>query len=150
MNTEFSVPPLRDLPPERFALRAQHLRSAIAGERRFRGLPFPSAPRVRLVPALVIVAALAALALVPIGGASLGGRVVDGISGVWRSGLPLEGQQGRPYQPGDKVWTTEPPHDGMGDRVAITIPCPNGTDDAARKLAELDQEGSTVNEVDCR
>jgi hypothetical protein len=153
MNTDFSIPPLRDLPPGRLALRTQHLRSAISDERRLRGLPFRIAPRVRLMPALVIVAALAALALVPIGGASLASRAIDGMSGVWRSGLPLEAQQGQPYQPGDKVWTTEPPHDGIGDRVAITIPCPNGTDDAARKLFELDHTfgagRSPVSDVNC-
>jgi hypothetical protein len=148
MNTESFIPPVRDLPPGRLALRTQHLRSAIADNRRFHGLPFPSTPRVRLVPALVALAVLTALALVPIGGASLATRAIDGVGGVWRSGLPLKAQQPRPYQPGDKVWTTEPPRDGS-DRVAITIPCPNGTDDAARKLFELDREGSPINEVNC-
>lgn len=149
MNTESSIPPLRDLPPGRLALRTQHLRSTIADQRRFRALRFPSAPRVRLVPAFVIVAALAALALVPIGGASLGSRAIDSVSGVWRDGLPLEAQQGQPYQPGDKVWTTTPPQ----NRVAITIPCPNGTIDAAKKLFELDSTfgagRSPINEVNC-
>jgi hypothetical protein len=55
--------------------------------------------------ALAASALLAALALVPVGGASLGSRAIDGISGMWRSGqLP---PAPRPYQPGDQVWTTQ-------------------------------------------
>jgi hypothetical protein len=147
MNTELFIPPLRDLPPERLALRARHLRAAIADEPRSRGLRLPGPARLRLVPALVILAVLAALALVPIGGASLGSRAIDGITGTSGSGSRPDVQLPpiRPYQPGDKVWTTTPPV----NPVAITIPCPNGTIDAARKLSELDWARSPVNEVDC-
>lgn len=149
MNTELFIPPLRDLPPERLALRAQHLRAAIADEQQSRGLRLPGPARVRLVPALVILAVLAALALVPIGGASLGSRAIDRIIGTSgsdpRPDVQLQSLPIRPYQPGDKVWTTTPPV----NPVAITIPCPNGTIDAARKLSKLEAAGSPVNTVNC-
>jgi hypothetical protein len=186
MNSNYAIPPLRDLPPGRLGLRAQNLRATIAEEPRSRfALTRLGIGVRRLAPVvLVALAVLAALALVPIG-ASLASRALDGVSGLWRSGqLP---PAPRPYQPGDqvwtqeevpqpssgrvfhrpaaytppllphlqapppyhpgyKVWTTEPPQ----NRVAITISCPNGIDDAARKLAELERQGSSVNEVDCR
>jgi hypothetical protein len=136
VNAELSIPPLRDLPPGRLALRAQHLHSALVEQQ--------GRPRLRPRTVALVVLALAALVLVPIGGASLGSRALEGIGGVWRSGqLP---PAPRPYQPGDKVWTTEPPQ----HRVAITIDCPNGIADAANRLAELDREGSPINEVNCR
>ncbi len=74
---ESSLPPLRDLPPSRLDQRAEHLRFEIAhrpGARRSRvGRPV-------LVTAVVV---LVALAVVPIGGASLGQRAVDGVTSLW-------------------------------------------------------------------
>jgi hypothetical protein len=148
MNTDLSIPSLRELPAGRLALRTQHLRAAIAEERRPRGLRLPSPARIGLVPALVILAVLAALALVPIGGASLGSRAIDGIRGAstdQRPDVQLQSFPVRPYQPGDKVWTTTPPV----NPVVLTISCPDGTIDAAQKLSELEAAGSPVNTVNC-
>jgi hypothetical protein len=49
-----------------------------------------------------------------------------------------------PYQPGDKIWTTTPPITA----VTTTIDC-NTIKDAANLLAELEKQGSPINDVEC-
>jgi hypothetical protein len=73
---ESSLPPLRDLPPGRLDQRAAHLRSEIAGKHQAR-------LRVARPVLVAVIAAFVALALVPIGGASLGQRAVDGVTSLW-------------------------------------------------------------------
>jgi hypothetical protein len=142
-------------------------------------------PRLNIArPVLVaMMAALVALALVPIGGASLGSRAISGISGLWTPGAPPPAPA--PYKPGDKVWTTTPPANNNsqqfsppagytapqppaappaykpGDKVWTTTPPPttpqttttiacSTPSDAAKALAELEQEGSPITSVQCR
>ena len=110
MTIDYSIPPLRDLPPGRLAQRAQHLRAEITQEKRPRFVsPQLVIPRIQITrrPVLLaLLAALAALALVPVGGASLATRAIDGISGIWSSGSPPPAPS--PYQQGGKVSTTTP------------------------------------------
>lgn len=79
-----------------------------AGRRRHAPLrmTMPRPHAARLVP-VSMVAALATLALVPIGGANFGSRAISGISSLWTPGSPPPAPV--PYQPGDEVWTTTPP-----------------------------------------
>lgn len=90
MSDQISFPPLHDPPPGDLAARKHHLLSEIASEPE-RTLLSPRAftfPRLRwrLRPIWVApVVLVAALTLVPIGGASLGTRAVDGISSLWDS-----------------------------------------------------------------
>jgi hypothetical protein len=110
MTNDYSIPPLRDLPPGRLAQRAEHLHAEITSRRQTRlVLPRVAMPRLQLAPPFVValIAAIAALALVPIGGASLATRAINGISGIWTSGSPPPAPA--PYQQGDKVLTTTPP-----------------------------------------
>jgi len=83
---ESSLPPLRDLPLGRLDQRAEHLHSEITGRAESR-LPLRRFARPRLRVArpvlLAVVAAFVALALVPIGGASLAQRAVDGVIILW-------------------------------------------------------------------
>lgn len=115
MSNDFSIHPLRDLPPGRLTQRAEHLRAEITRERRA-SVTFPrlTMPRLRIArPILVaLISAVAALALVPIGGASLAGRAIDSISGLWTSGSPPPAPA--PYTQGDKVWQTTPPVSDSG------------------------------------
>jgi len=76
--TEIPLPPLHDLPRAQVELRKRHLLSEITSPQR----PSTIGLRPLLVAAVVVVAALA---LVPIGGASLGSRAVDGIGSLWAS-----------------------------------------------------------------
>lgn len=114
MTNDYSIP-LRDLPPGRLGQRAQHLHAEItrAQQPRF-VMPRAAMPRLRLArPVLfVLLAAVAALLLVPIGGASLATRAIDGISGIWSPGSPPPAPA--PYQQGDKVWTSTPPVSSSG------------------------------------
>lgn len=110
MTNDYSIPPLRDLPPGRLEARAQHLHGEITHERQpYFTMARPAVPRVQLAkPAFVaLVAAIAALALVPIGGASLATRAINGINSLWTPGSPPPAPA--PYQQGDKVWPTTPP-----------------------------------------
>jgi hypothetical protein len=75
---ESSLPPLRDLPPGRLEQRAAHLRSEIADKHQAR-------LRVARPVLVALIAAVAALAIVPIGGASLGQRAVDGVTSLWET-----------------------------------------------------------------
>lgn len=110
MSNDYSLPPLRDLPPSRLGQRAEHLHAEITREQQprfmMRRLPTPRMHIARSV-LVAMIAALAMLALVPIGGASLGARAIAGIASLWTSGSPPPAPA--PYQPGDKVWTTTPP-----------------------------------------
>jgi hypothetical protein len=86
MNIELPAPTWRALSPARRTLRLQHLRSEIAaqgrlGRRRARRL----APRARAALVLAAVVIVGALAVVPIGGASVASRAIDGISALWSS-----------------------------------------------------------------
>jgi hypothetical protein len=84
MDGDTPLPPLRDLPPERLLQREKHLHAEISRDMRQRRSPLAESHLVR--PAIaVLVVALVALAAVPIGGASLGTRAVDGISGLWET-----------------------------------------------------------------
>ncbi|GEM_PF-5787581 len=110
MTNDYSIPPLRDLPPGRLAQRAQHLHAEISRETPSRfTIPRFAMPRLRLARPVVValVAAIVMLALVPIGGASLATRAINGITGIWTPGSPPPAPA--PYQQGDKVWTTPPP-----------------------------------------
>lgn len=94
MTDQIAFPPLHHLSPDELEMRKQHLLTEIAREAseakggvsmasfRGRGWPRLSIARPVLVAPLVLVAALA---LVPIGGASLGGRAVNGITSLWDS-----------------------------------------------------------------
>lgn len=94
MTDQIAFPPLHDLSPGELEMRKQHLLSEIAREAsegkravpmpRFRGRRLPQfwVARPILIAPIVL---LAALAFVPIGGASLGTRAVDGISSLWDS-----------------------------------------------------------------
>ena len=91
--TESSLPPLRDLPPGRLEQRAEHLHAEIIdiSEPRLPARRF-ALPRL-CVARPVLVAAIAlflALALVPIGGASLGQRAVDGVTSLWAPANGIE------------------------------------------------------------
>jgi hypothetical protein len=110
MTNDYSMPPLRDLPPGRLAQRAQHLYAEITHESRARVVfPHFTTPRLHLARPVVValITAIATLTLVPIGGASLATRAINGISGIWAPGSPPPAPV--PYQQGDKVWTTTPP-----------------------------------------
>ena len=48
------------------------------------------------------------------------------------------------YQPGDQVWTTKPPT----VLTATTVYC-DTIDSAANVLAQLEKEGSSINDVEC-
>lgn len=94
MTDHIAFPPLHNLSPGELEMRKQHLLSEIARESsqtiRVSPMPrFPGRRRPRLSDArpvfLVPVVLLAALALVPVGGASLGTRAVNGISSLWAS-----------------------------------------------------------------
>jgi hypothetical protein len=76
---ESSLPPLRDLPPGRLDQRAEHLHFEIT-DRAESGL---SRLRVARPVPVAVIAVFLALALVPIGGASLGQRAVDGVTRLW-------------------------------------------------------------------
>jgi len=153
--------------------------------RTWQGPPAPrersqTGTRVSRPVVVALIAALAALALVPIGGASLGARALSGISSLWTQGhLP---PAPAPYQPGDKVWTTTPPSAGSsqssppagytapqppaappaykpGGKVWTTTPPTAQTTttitctkptDAAKALAELEKAGSLITSVECR
>jgi hypothetical protein len=179
MTNDYSIPPLRDLPLGRLAQRAEHLHAEITREQQHRiATPRLTMPRVHIArPVLVaMIAALTALALVPIGGASLGARAIGSISSLWTPGSPPPAPA--PYQHGDKVWTTAPPSGSskfsppagwttpqppayqQGDKVWTTTPpttpqttttiiC-NTPSDAAKALAELEKEGSPITSVACR
>jgi hypothetical protein len=115
MTNDYSIPPLRDLPPGRLAQRAQHLHAEITrGQQTRFVMPSLVMPRLQVGrPGLVaVLAAVAALLLVPIGGASLANRAIDGISGIWSPGSPPPAPA--PYQQGEKVWTTTPPVSSTG------------------------------------
>jgi hypothetical protein len=60
MNTDYSIPPLRDLPPGRLAQRVQHLRAEIVEQRRPRAVLQRPALRVGVALALVFGAILLA------------------------------------------------------------------------------------------
>lgn len=113
MTNDYSIPPLRDLPPGRLAQRAQHLHAEITREPQ-PGFAIPrfTMPRLHMARPVVValIAAIATLALVPIGGASLATRAINGITGIWTPGSPPPAPA--PYQQGDKVWTTTPPTSG--------------------------------------
>jgi hypothetical protein len=87
MTDQISFPPLLDLPPVELATRREHLLSEIAREPHRARLSLPALifPRPRLLrPAVaVLVAAIGVLAAVPVGGASLGSRAINGISSLW-------------------------------------------------------------------
>jgi len=179
MTNDYSIPPLRDLPPGRLTQRAQHFHAEITRGQQSRFVM----PRLQLArPVLVaLLAAVAALLLVPIGGASLATRAIDGISGIWSPGSPPPAPA--PYQQGDKVWTTTPPVSSSGqfappagwaapqppaappayqpgDKVwssqpptepqtTATITCAS-PNDAGKLLAKLESEGSPITSVECR
>ena len=109
MTNDYSIPPLRDLPPGRLAQRSEHLRAEITRQpqRRF-VIPRFAMPRPERTRPLVaaLIAVIAALALVPIGGASLATRAINGMSGIWTPGSPPPAPA--PYQQGDTLWTTTP------------------------------------------
>jgi hypothetical protein len=92
MTEQISFPPLHDLSPDEFARRKQHLLSEISRQPERRSLSFGQLPPLRRqrrwLPVLaVLVMAVGALAVVPIGGASLGSRAINGISSLW--GTPM-------------------------------------------------------------
>ena len=87
-NSNYSLPPLRELPPSRLEQRAEHLYMEITDAHRPRRHMRPFAMLSFRVVRPVLVAAtvvLVALALVPIGGASLAQRAMDGVTGLWET-----------------------------------------------------------------
>jgi hypothetical protein len=93
MTQDIAFTPLRDLPLDRLEARKAQLLYEIARESGRSQLRLPSCflfrrwrptSRVRLILAAALVG-VAALAFVPIGGASLGARAVNGISSLWAS-----------------------------------------------------------------
>ncbi|MGH2913253.1 MAG: hypothetical protein ACRDJ3_12345 [Solirubrobacteraceae bacterium] len=96
MTDQIAFPPLHGLSPGELEMRKEHLLSEIGRESERTPLLLTSfltplrRSRVALGLRPILVAPivlLAALALVPIGGASLGARAVDGISSLW--GTPV-------------------------------------------------------------
>jgi hypothetical protein len=94
MTDKISFPPLHDPPPGELAMRRQHLLSEVTREPEKTGLSLPTlafrrsrlaSVRPILVAAVVVVAALA---LVPIGGASLGSRAVNSVVSLWDTSPP--------------------------------------------------------------
>ena len=86
MNIELPTPTWHELSPARRTLRLEHLRSEIAAQGSLR--PTKSrrlAPRGRTTVVLAPIVIVVALAVVPVGGASLASRAIDGISGLWSS-----------------------------------------------------------------
>lgn len=88
MNDDFSLPPLRDLPPRRLAQRAQHLNAEITDERSPRFLPeaFDRLLRTRR-PALALIGAAATVALAVPALAFSG--VLDSLFGLSNGGTPV-------------------------------------------------------------
>jgi hypothetical protein len=90
MTDKISFPPLHDLPPGELQRRKEHLLSEIRRPRKPVWVslqPFIALQGRRSLlavrPLLVGLVVVTALALVPIGGASLGTRAVDGIAGAF-------------------------------------------------------------------
>jgi hypothetical protein len=91
VNDDFPIPAWNSLSPARLERRLEHIRSEIASEAHSQ--PTAARPmlfRFRTVRAVIpaAIATAVALSVVPIGGATLASRAIDGISGLWSSASP--------------------------------------------------------------